>query len=83
MAVCKHCGAETNDDLQYCPNCGQSNMEEKKNNFFGLDEEIGNDYDIFDSSDDFDALLSRELSQNKDAVKPEEMPMIDITDILE
>ncbi len=83
MAVCKHCGAEINDDLQYCPNCGQSNMEEKKNNFFGLDEEIGNDYDIFDSSDDFDALLSRELSQNKDVVKTEEIPMIDIADILD
>ena len=65
MTVCKHCGTEIEDGLEYCPNCGQS-TEELFGDFFepdeGLEEEA---YNIFDTPEEFDmdSLLEREFDQ--------------------
>ena len=39
MAVCKHCGTEIEDGLEYCPNCGQS-IDETLGDFFEPVEEL-------------------------------------------
>lgn len=93
MVICKHCGAEIEENLEYCPNCGQSNTEETKasySDFFESEEETDNDYNIFDSSDDFDALLSKEFSKKENLTKKEEdlsqikeTPIASVSDILE
>lgn len=68
MAVCKHCRAEIEDGLDYCPNCGQK-IEEDFGDFFepdeGLEEEA---YNIFDAPDEFDmdSLLSKEFAQSSE-----------------
>jgi len=65
MAVCKHCGTEIENGLEYCPNCGQ-NIDENYGDFFepdeGLEEEA---YNIFDTPEEFDmdSLLEREFEQ--------------------
>ncbi len=67
MAICKHCGAEFEDGLESCPNCGQA-AEIDFGDFFepdeGLEEEA---YNIFDSPEEFDldSLLSREFQQEE------------------
>ena len=63
MVICKHCGAEIEENLEYCPNCKQRN--EGKDSFFDSDEEIKDGYNIFDDFDEFDALFSQELSKQK------------------
>lgn len=93
MVICKHCGAEIEENLEYCPNCGQSNTEKKESSadsFFGSEEIEGN-YDIFDDFDDFDALLSKELSKKEEETKKKEasleemkeLQINNISDILE
>ena len=64
MKVCKHCGAEIKENLEYCPNCGQKNID-SDNNFFDLEEELKSDYNIFDDADDFDALFSQEFMKKE------------------
>ena len=68
MAICKHCGAEIEEGLDYCPSCGQSNTEDDLfayGDFFepdaGLEEES---YNIFDAPEEFDldSLLEKEFS---------------------
>ena len=87
MAICKHCGAEIEENLEYCPNCKQRN--EGKDSFFDLDEEIKDGYNIFDDFDEFDTLFSQELSKQKTKEKAssseeiEELPLESISDILE
>jgi len=64
MAVCKHCGTEIEDRVEYCPNCGQS-IDENFGEFFDVDEELEEEaYNIFDEPEEFDmdSLLSREFS---------------------
>ncbi len=65
MAVCKHCGTEIKNGLEYCPNCGQS-IEENVGGFFDPDEALEEEaYNIFDTPEEFDmdSLLSREFHQ--------------------
>ena len=68
MAVCKHCGTEIEEGLDYCPNCGQK-IEEDFGDFFepdeGLEEEA---YNIFDAPDEFDmdSLLAKEFGTSTD-----------------
>lgn len=65
MTVCKHCGTEIEDGLEYCPNCGQS-IDEKFGDFFDPDEVLEEEaYNIFDAPEEFDmdSLLSREFEQ--------------------
>lgn len=65
MAVCKHCGTEIENGLEYCPNCGQS-IEENFGDFFAADEYLEEEaYNIFDAPEEFDmdSLLSREFEQ--------------------
>ena len=86
MVVCKHCGAEIEEDLEYCPNCGQSNTKEKEvsyDDFFESENGTESNYNILDSSDDFDfdALLSKEFSKT-DSLS-QEIPITNIEDILE
>ncbi len=87
MVICKHCGAEIEENLEYCPNCKQRN--EGKDSFFDLDEEIKDGYNIFDDFDEFDTLFSQELSKQKTKEKApsseeiEELPLESISDILE
>ena len=65
MAVCKHCGTEIENGLDYCPNCGQ-NIGEDYGDFFepdeGLEEEA---YNIFDTPEEFDmdSLLAKEFNR--------------------
>lgn len=72
MAICKHCGAEYEEGLEYCPNCGQT-IEVEFEDFFepdeGLEEEA---YNIFDAPGEFDldGLLSKEFQQ-EERKKPE------------
>ena len=73
MAVCKHCGTEIEDGLEYCPNCGQS-IDENYGEFFEPDEQLEEEaYNIFDTPEEFDmdSLLSREFEQGT-AVSPAE-----------
>ncbi len=66
MAVCKHCGTEIEDGLEYCPNCGQS-IDESLGDFFSPVEELEDEaYNIFDAPEEFDmdSLLSREFEQS-------------------
>ena len=68
MAVCKHCGTEIEDGLDYCPNCGQK-IEEEYGDFFEPDENLEEEaYNIFDAPDEFDmdSLLSKEFGIEKD-----------------
>ena len=83
MIVCKHCGAEIEENLEYCPNCGQNNTEKTSStgSFFDSEEEMTDGYNIFDDSDDFDALFSQELSKKEKGKK--EVPVTSISDILE
>ncbi len=63
MVVCKHCGTEIEDGLEYCPNCGQR-IEENFGDFFDADEGLEEEaYNIFDAPEEFDmdSLLSREF----------------------
>jgi len=67
MAVCKHCGTEIEDGLEYCPNCGQS-IEDDFGDFFHPVEELEEEaYNIFDAPEEFDmdGLLDKEFSQGK------------------
>lgn len=92
MAVCKHCGAEIEDGLEYCPDCGQKIDE--FGSFFepdaALEEEM---YNIFDTPEEFDmdSLLSKEFafeetagtkphSASQTEEKAEEVPAEDIAD---
>ena len=43
MVICKHCGTEIEDGLVYCPNCGQSILE-NFGDFFNADEELEEEY---------------------------------------
>ena len=64
MTVCKHCGTEIEDGLEYCPNCGQS--IEEFGDFFEPDERLEEEaYNIFDTPEEFDmdSLLEREFEQ--------------------
>ena len=87
MVICKHCGAEIEENLEYCPNCKQRN--EENDSFFDLDEEVKDGYNIFDDSDEFDTLFSQELLKQKTKVKErsseemEKLPIESISDILE
>ena len=65
MTVCKHCGTEIEDGLEYCPNCGQS-IEDALGDFFNPVEELEEEaYNIFDTPEEFDmdSLLDKEFSQ--------------------
>ncbi len=65
MTVCKHCGTEIEDGLEYCPNCGQS-IDENFGDFFDADGDLEEEaYNIFDMPEEFDmdSLLDREFSQ--------------------
>ena len=94
MVVCKHCGTEIEDGLEYCPNCGQS-IEENFGDFFDADEGLEEEaYNIFDTPEEFDmdSLLSREFEsgiapvsrseseQPEDSYyeEPEELPLFDL-----
>lgn len=96
MAVCKHCGTEIEDGLDYCPNCGQK-TDEDFGDFFepneGLEEEA---YNIFDSPEEFDmdSLLSKEFEQNTEdelpefdfsafSMEPEEIPELEPVESVE
>ncbi len=86
MTVCKHCGAEIEDGLIYCPNCGQS-IDEDLGGFFepdeGLEEEA---YNIFDTPEEFDmdSLLSKVFDQGSSAgagvSEPVDFPMAEVED---
>ena len=70
MVVCKHCGTEIEDGLEYCPNCGQS-IEEKFDSFFDADKDFEEGaYSIFDAPEDFDmdSLLSKEFDSGDAAL---------------
>lgn len=75
MAVCKHCGAEIEDGLEYCPDCGQKIDE--FGNFFepdaALEEEM---YNIFDTPEEFDmdGLLSKEFAFEETAGTKHSVP---------
>jgi len=74
MTVCKHCGTEIEDGLEYCPNCGQS-IDENFADFFKADEELEEEaYNIFDSPEEFDmeSLLSNVL--DKKTAESEDFP---------
>ncbi len=74
MVVCKHCGTEIEDGLEYCPNCGQS-IEENFGEFFDANEELEEEaYNIFDAPEEFDmdSLLSREFESELAFVKHSE-----------
>jgi len=63
MTVCKHCGTEIENGLEYCPNCGQE-LDETLGDFFEPVEELEEEaYNIFDAPDEFDMdeLLSKEF----------------------
>jgi len=88
MTVCKHCGTEIEDGLEYCPNCGQS-IDENFANFFKADEELEEEaYNIFDSPEEFDmeSLLSNVLDRNTTpevteeslAETEDEFPLMDV-----
>ena len=65
MAVCKHCGTEIEEGLDYCPNCGQS-INEMDADFFQPDEGLEEGaYNIFDAPEEFDmeSFLNQEFSQ--------------------
>lgn len=82
MTVCKHCGTEIEDGLEYCPNCGQS-IDENFADFFKADEELEEEaYNIFDSPEEFDmeSLLSNVLDKNSEpetTAAPESQPQED------
>ncbi|MBO5353720.1 MAG: hypothetical protein J6A77_10530 [Lachnospiraceae bacterium] len=78
MAICKHCGAEFEDGLESCPNCGQT-AETGFGDFFEPDEELEEEaYNIFDAPEEFDldSLLSKEFQQEERKKEPvsEAMP---------
>ena len=94
MVVCKHCGTEIQDGLEYCPNCGQS-INSNFGDFFAADEELEEEaYNIFDAPEEFDmdSLLSREFESGgtetirsasepltEDSYEePEELPLFDL-----
>ena len=63
MAICKHCGTEYEEGLEYCPNCGQK-IELEYGEFFEPDENLEEEaYNIFDAPEEFDMedLLSKEF----------------------
>lgn len=73
MAVCKHCGAEIEEGVEYCPNCGQK-TELEYGDFFEPDESLEEEaYNIFDTPEEFDmdSLISKEIEMNT-AVKRED-----------
>lgn len=73
MTVCKHCGTEIEDGLEYCPNCGQS-IDENFSDFFKADEELEEEaYNIFDSPEEFDmeSLLSKTVDKTITKEEPE------------
>jgi len=73
MTVCKHCGTEIEDGLEYCPNCGQS-VDDILGDFFSPVEELEEEaYNIFDAPEEFDmdSLLSREFEQSIEVSKSE------------
>lgn len=73
MTVCKHCGTEIEDGLEYCPNCGQS-IEDDLGDFFSPVEELEEEaYNIFDAPEEFDmdSLLSREFEQSVEVSQSE------------
>lgn len=78
MAVCKHCGTEIEDGLDYCPNCGQK-VEFDYGDFFepdeGLEEEA---YNIFDTPEEFDmdSLLNKDFTEASAAKSAAELPDI-------
>ena len=81
MSVCKHCGTEIEDGLEYCPNCGQS-VDDTLGDFFSPVEELEEEaYNIFDAPEEFDmdSLLSREFEQGVGVSKSEssELPGFD------
>ena len=81
MSVCKHCGTEIEDGLEYCPNCGQS-VDDTLGDFFSPVEELEEEaYNIFDAPEEFDmdSLLSREFEQTVGVSKSEssELPGFD------
>ena len=83
MIVCKHCGAELEESLEYCPNCGQKNTQKEsssKGDFFDSDSELESNYSIFDDFDDFDTLLSQEFSKNEVGAKQKESSLEEISD---
>jgi two-component system response regulator (stage 0 sporulation protein A) len=74
MTVCKHCGTEIEDGLEYCPNCGQS-MEENFGDFFTADEGLEEEaYNIFDEPEEFDmdSLLHKIRQCKHEIQNPEE-----------
>lgn len=76
MAVCKHCGTEIEDGLDYCPNCGQK-VDIDFGDFFEPDESLEEEaYNIFDTPEEFDmdSLLSKEFSVNNPAASVEDFP---------
>ncbi len=63
MAICKHCGAEIENGLEYCPDCGQKTDE--FGTFFEPDAALEKEmYNIFDTPEEFDmdSLLSKEFA---------------------
>ena len=54
MTICKHCGTEIEDGLEYCPNCGQK-AELEFGDFFEPDEQLEEEaYNIFDAPEEYD-----------------------------
>ena len=86
MTVCKHCGTEIENGLEYCPNCGQE-LDETLGDFFEPVEELEEEaYNIFDAPDEFDMdeLLSKEfdfgVQERKTASSAYESSEIEETD---
>jgi len=73
MTVCKHCGTEIEDGLEYCPNCGQS-IDDTLVDFFEPVEELEEEaYNIFDTPEEFDmdSLLEKEFSKGMSEIRKE------------
>ena len=77
MTVCKHCGTEIEEGLEYCPNCGQS-IDKSFGDFFSPDEGLEEEaYNIFDAPEEFDmdSLLFKEFAKDMTVSEPlEELP---------
>jgi len=77
MTVCKHCGTEIEEGLEYCPNCGQS-IDKNFGDFFSPDEGLEEEaYNIFDAPEEFDmdSLLFKEFAKDMTVSEPlEELP---------
>ena len=66
MTVCKHCGTEIENGLEYCPNCGQE-LDETLGDFFEPVEEL-------EEPEEEDELLPLAMAEEEKSVSKVFLP---------